>query len=136
MVDQATIAAEMRRTTVLKTVVLPLRAREIVALSQEFFREHGYRALPASSPNQVMVRGGREGLLPSVIGEVSVQEKQTVKGRTSVVSLSGYGERLGPQMIAFFDLLRAERQRVRAAVTASATDSADEADEADEEEHE
>jgi hypothetical protein len=104
---------EMKQTTVLKTVVLPLPPREIVALGRRYFTEQGYRAVPASTPNNLMVRGGREGNLPSVIGEVSVQEKQTVTGRTSTVSLSAYGVRLGPHMVAFYDLLRAERQRLR-----------------------
>lgn len=106
---------EMKHTTVLKTVVLPLPPREIVALGRRYFTEQGYRAVPASTPNNLMVRGGREGILPSVIGEVSVQEKQTVKGRTSTVNLSAYGARLGPHMLAFYDLLRAERQRLRPA---------------------
>ena len=84
---QNSAADEMKRTTVLKTVVLPLPAREIVALGRSYFTEHGYRALPSGSANSLMVRGGREGGLPSVIGEVSVQEKQSVKGRTSVVRI-------------------------------------------------
>lgn len=113
--EPANPAQEMKRTTVLKTVILPLPPREIIALGRRFFSEQGYRALPAGTPNSLMIRGGREGGLPSVIGEVSVQEKQGVRGRTSVVNLSGYGERLGRQMLAFYDLLRAERQRLRAA---------------------
>jgi hypothetical protein len=130
---QNSAADEMKRTTVLKTVVLPLPAREIVALGRSYFAEHGYRALPAGSANRLMVRGGREGGLPSVIGEVSVQEKQSVKGRTSVVSLSAYGEGLGPRMTAFYDLLRAERQRARGgAVAAPATPPDLPADEDDE----
>ncbi len=131
------LSDEMKRTTVLKSVILPLPPREIVALGRAYFTEQGYRALPASTPNNLMIRGGREGVLPSVIGEVAVQEKQTVRGRTSVVSLSGYGERLGQHILAFYELLRAERQKARAAQAPpapsdqAADDAADE--EADEE---
>jgi hypothetical protein len=112
--DQAAVSSEMKRTTVLKTVILPVPPREIIALGRRYFSEAGYRALPASSPNNLMVRGGREGLLPSVIGEIEVREKQGVRGRTSVVNLSGYGEQLSRQILGFYDLLRAERQRARA----------------------
>jgi hypothetical protein len=105
----------MQRTTILKSVILPLPPREILALGRQFFSERGYRALPASTPNNLMVRGGREGALPSVIGEIAVQQKQTTRGRTSVVSLSAYGEQLSQHMLGFFELLRAERQKARAA---------------------
>jgi hypothetical protein len=122
----APLADEMKRTTVLRSVVLPLPPREILALGKRYFVEQGYRALPAGTPNALMVRGGREGALPSVIGEISVQEKQSPRGRTSVVSLSAYGERLGPHMTAFYEVLRAERQRVRAGDAAPPAPTADE----------
>src|SRR4051812_4812658 len=118
----------MKRTTVLKTVILPLPPREIIALGRRYFTEAGYRAMPASTPNNLMVRGGREGVLPSVIGEIEVREKHGTRGRTSTVNLSGYGENLGPRMLGFYDLLRTERQRVRAAA-ASAHDAEDAGDE-------
>ncbi|MCC6627358.1 MAG: hypothetical protein IT340_08145 [Chloroflexi bacterium] len=131
--DQAAVSAEMKRTTVLKTVILPLPPREIVGLGRRFFTEHGYRALPASSPNNLLIRGGREGVLPSVIGEIEVREKQGVRGRTSVVNLSGYGEGLSRQMLAFYAVLRAERQKARDAAPAvlPADDPAGPADEPD-----
>lgn len=130
---EPSISDEMKRTTVLKTVVLPVSPREVIALGRRFFTEHGYRALPASTPNNLMVRGSREGGLPSVIGEIEVREKQSVKGRTSVVSLSAYGERLGQTMLGFYDVLRAERQRARAApVAASQHDGAPEDEDEDE----
>jgi hypothetical protein len=103
----------MKRTTVLKTVILPLTPRAILDMARQYFKAQGYRALPAATPNNLMIRGGREGNLPSVIGEVAVQEKRTVKGRSSVVSLSGYGEQLGQHIGHFYDQLRAERQRLR-----------------------
>jgi hypothetical protein len=109
------LSEEMKRTTVLKTVILPLPPRDIIALGRQYFSDQGYRALPASTPNNLMVRGGREGNLPSVIGEIAVQTKQTARGRTSVVSLSGYGERLSQHVEAFYQVLRAERQRASAA---------------------
>jgi hypothetical protein len=127
--DQAAISAEMKQTTVLKTVILPLPPREIIGLGRRFFTERGYRALPASSPNNLLIRGGREGVLPSVIGEIEVREKQGVRGRTSVVSLSGYGEGLGRQMLAFYEVLRAERQKARATAPTTAPAADDDEDE-------
>lgn len=126
-----TLSEELKRTTILKSVVLPLPAREIIALGRRYFGERGYRALPASTPNNLMIRGGREGSLPSVIGELAVQERQTVRGRTSLVSLSGYGERLGQHMLAFYEVLRAERQRARAAPGAPPPGAAAPEDEGD-----
>lgn len=127
--DQS-LSTEMKRTTVLKSVILPLPPREIIALGRRHFSEQGYRALPAATPNNLMIRGGREGVLPSVIGEIAVQEKRTTRGRLSVVSLSAYGERLSEQMLAFFDALRAERQRLRAAANAADPAGGDADDEA------
>lgn len=129
----STTAAEMKRTTVLRSVILPLPPREVIALGRRFFTEQGYRTAPAGTPNNLMIRGGREGGLPSVIGEIAVQERQSTRGRTSVVSLSGYGERLGSQIEAFYGLLRAERQRLRTAAAATpAVDEAEDEDEAEE----
>lgn len=132
--QEPSLAAEMKRTTVLKSVILPLPPREIIALGRAYFSEQGYRALPAGTPNNLMIRGGREGALPSVIGEVAVQEKQTVKGRTSVVSLSGYGERLGRHVLAFYELLRAERQKTRAAAPPAQPPAGDQPDDDGDEE--
>ena len=71
------------------------------------FKEQGYRAGPGGMPNTVRLMGRAEGGLPSVIGEVGV--RTTNRGRT-IVSLSGYGERLGERLREFDARMRAARR--------------------------
>ena len=100
------MAREMERTTFVKKVITDLPAREVLERAQGYFKEQGYRARPSGMPNTVQVRGGAEGALPSVVGEIGV--RTTNRGRT-IVSFSGYGERLGQHLREFHDLMRALR---------------------------
>jgi hypothetical protein len=114
------MAREMERTTFVKKVITDVPAREVLERAQEYFREQGYRARPSGTPNTVQVRGGAEGGLPSVVGEIGV--RTTNRGRT-IVSFSGYGERLSQQLREFHDLMRALRTSTAARPAAPAETS-------------
>jgi hypothetical protein len=97
------MAQEMERTTYVKKVITDLAAKEVLAQAQDFFKEHGYRATKGGTPNTVRLMGRSEGALPAVIGV-----RTTNKGRT-IVTLSGYGERLQERLREFHDRMRAAR---------------------------
>ncbi len=106
MPDTQDMTREMERTTYVRKVITDLPAREVLAQAQAFFKEQGYRAGPSGTPNTVRVMGRAEGLLPSVLGEIGV--RTTSKGRT-IVTLSGYGERLSERLQEFHGRMRAAR---------------------------
>ena len=114
------MAAEMERTTFVRKVLTDIPAPQVLERAQEFFREQGYRATKGGQPNTARIQGRAEGALPAVIGEISV--RTTNRGRT-IVSLSGYGERLQTQLLAFHDLMRAARapKEARPLIPADAT---------------
>ena len=109
------MAREMERTTFVKKVITDVPAPEVLERAQEYFKERGYRARPSGTPNTVQVRGGAEGGLPSVTGEIGV--RTTNRGRT-IVSFSGYGERLSRHLREFHDLMRAMRKSTAARAVA------------------
>jgi hypothetical protein len=100
------MAREMERTTYVKKVITDVPAKDVLVQAQDFFKEGGYRATKGGTPNTVRLQGRTEGVLPAVIGEIGV--RTTNKGRT-IVSLSGYGERLQTRLAEFYDLMRAAR---------------------------
>lgn len=100
------MAREMERTTFVRKVLTDIPGATVLERAQEFFREQGYRATKGGQPNTVRIQGRAEGALPAVIGEIGV--RTTNRGRT-IVSLSGYGERLQVQLLAFHDAMRAAR---------------------------
>ncbi len=100
------MAREMERTTFVRKVLTDIPGPTVLERAQEFFREQGYRATKGGQPNTVRLQGRAEGALPAVIGEIGV--RRTARGRT-IVSLSGYGERLQGQLLAFHDEMRAAR---------------------------
>ncbi len=100
------MAREMERTTFVRKVLTDIPGPTVLERAQEFFREQGYRATKGGQPNTVRLQGRAEGALPAVIGEIGV--RTTARGRT-IVSLSGYGERLQGQLLAFHDEMRAAR---------------------------
>lgn len=100
------MAREMERTTFVKKVITDVPAREVLRQAQAYFVENGYRAGPGGRPDTLRLMGRSEGLLPAVIGELGV--RTTNKGRT-IVSFSGYGERLSERLKDFHELMRAAR---------------------------
>jgi hypothetical protein len=99
----------MVRTAFQKKAVSRLLASEVLDLAIEFLSERGYRAGRTGRPNQVFVMGKREGILPRVTGEISARADVGRPGVT-LVTMDGFGERLGPALEAFYQELRARRK--------------------------
>lgn len=101
----------MKRTAFQKKAVSRMSAVDVLDLAISFFKEHGYRSGRTGRPNQVFIMGGREGVLPRVTGEISARADVGRPGVT-LVTIDGFGERLGPAMRAFNDELRARRKPI------------------------
>ena len=99
----------MVRTAFQKKAVSRLPASEVLDLAIAFLSERGYRAGRTGRPNQVFVMGKREGNLPRVTGEISARADVGRPGVT-LVTMDGFGERLGPALEAFYQELRARRK--------------------------
>jgi hypothetical protein len=110
--DLDSINEEMRRTAVQKKAVSPLSAVRVLDLAIAFFKERGYRAGKTGRPNQIFVMGGPEGGIPRVTGEVSARADVGKPG-TTLVTLDGFGERLGPAMAEFLAELRRQSKAAR-----------------------
>lgn len=108
--DRAELEREMMRTAYQKKAVSRLPAADVLDLAIAFFTERGYRAGKTGRPNQVFVMGKREGALPRVTGELSARADVGRPGVT-LVTMDGFGERLGPAMEAFYEELRSRRKR-------------------------
>ena len=93
---------------------------EVLEMAIAFFKERGYRAGKAARPDQIFVMGGAEGALPRVTGEVAARADVGKPG-TTLVTLDGFGERLGPAMQEFAAYLRARTKERRAAAKAPAS---------------
>lgn len=106
--DRATIEQEMKRTAFQRKAVTRLPASEVLDLAIGFLKEQGYRAGRTGRPNQVFILGGREGSIPRVTGEISARADVGKPGVT-LVTMDGFGERLGPALKAFYAELRARR---------------------------
>jgi len=104
---------EMKRTAYQKKAVSPLPASEVLEIAIAFFKEKGYRSAKTGRPNQIFVMGGPEGGIPRVTGEVSARADVGKPG-TTLVTLDGFGENLGPAMEAFNIHLRALSKARRA----------------------
>jgi hypothetical protein len=107
--DRAALEAEMRQTAFQRKAVSRLPAADVLNLAIAFFGQRGYRAGRTGRPNQVFVMGGREGALPRVTGEIAARADVGRPGVT-LVTMDGFGERLGPAMEAFYQELRARRK--------------------------
>lgn len=99
----------MVRTAFQKKAVSRLPAAEILDIAVAFFIEQGYRSGKTGRPNQIYVMGGQEGVLPRVTGEVSARGDVGRPGVT-LVTIDGFGEKLGPAMNAFYLDLRKRRK--------------------------
>lgn len=105
---------EMKRTAYQKKAVAALPAAEVLDLAIAFFKARGYRSARTGRPNQIFVMGGAEGGIPRVTGEVSARPDVGKPG-TTLVTLDGFGERLGPALAEFNAHLRALSKERRAA---------------------
>jgi hypothetical protein len=111
----------MKRTAFQKKAVTVIPKGEVLDLAIAFFKERGYRAGKAARPDQIFVMGGAEGAIPRVTGEVAARADVGKPG-TTLVTIDGFGERLGPAMQEFVVHLRALTKERRAA-SKSATGS-------------
>ena len=104
--------AEMNRTVFQRKAVSRMPAADVLDMAITFFRDRGYRSGKTGRPGQIFVMGGREGVLPRVTGEVSARSDVGRPGVT-LVTIDGFGERLGEAMNAFHQELRARRKAAR-----------------------
>lgn len=104
---------EMKRTAFQKKAVLKIPPDVALQYATTFLLERGYRAGPAARPNQIFVLGKAEGSLPRVTGEIRAQANVGKPG-TTLITLDGFGERLGPTLRELLAALRAE-SKARAA---------------------
>ena len=114
--SRSEIEAEMKRTAFQKKAVSRMPAVDVLDLAISFFKEQGYRSGKTGRPNQVFIMGGREGILPRVTGEISARADVGRPGVT-LVTIDGFGERLGPAMHAFTAELRSRRKQAPPAPT-------------------
>lgn len=111
------INAEMARTAVQKKAVLKIPPAEALSLASAFLTERGYRSGPAARPNQIFVLGKAEGVIPRVTGEIGARANVGKPG-TTLLTVDGFGERLGPVLVELIAALRAESKRRQAAAKA------------------
>lgn len=107
--ERAALSDEMARTAFQRKVVTRAAGEEVLAEAIEFFRARGYRAGRTGRPNQVYVLGGREGILPRVTAEISVQPN-VGKARVTLVTISGFGPQLQEHLRAFAEHVRSRRR--------------------------
>lgn len=106
---------EMQRTAFQKKAVSKLAPDVVLDLAVELLKAEGYRAGRTGRPNQVFVLGGREGSLPRVTGEISARGNVGKPG-TTLVTIDGFGERLGPALRAFYTELRVRSRSARSTI--------------------
>ena len=99
--------AELKRTAFQKKAVLKLAPADALLFATTFLKERGYRSGPAARPNQLFVFGGAEGQFSRVTGEISARANVGKPG-TTLLTVDGFGERLGPILKELIAALRAE----------------------------
>jgi hypothetical protein len=100
-------AQEMRRTAFQKSAVLKIPPGDALRYATTFLKERGYRAGPAGRPNQLFILGGSEGSLPRVTGEIGARADVGKPG-TTLLTVDGCGEQLGPTLRELVLAIRAE----------------------------
>ena len=100
------LSNEIAKTAFQKKAVARLKPDEVLDLAISYFKERGYRAGRTGRPNQVFIMGGREGAVPRVTGEISARADVGKPG-TTLVTIDGFGEQLGPTLKNFHAELRA-----------------------------
>ncbi|MFW6075214.1 MAG: hypothetical protein ACOC9Y_06440 [Chloroflexota bacterium] len=108
------IEEEMERTKFQRKAVAHGSAAEVMEEAVAFFKERGYKSGRTGRPNQVYVRGGRDGLLPVTHAELLVQQN-VGKGKVTMVSVSGAGEKLSAVLDEYVNHLRAQARAARSA---------------------
>lgn len=106
----------MKRTAFQKKVVSRMSAVDVLDLAIAFFKERGYRSGKTGRPNHVFIMGQGEGILPRVTGEISARADVGRPGVT-LVTLDGFGEKLGPTMQSFTEELRRRRKQATSGPT-------------------
>lgn len=113
MTDQRKLlTAEMARTAFQRKAVSHLSPNEALEDAISFFKERGYRAGKTGRPNQIFVMGGREGKLPRVNAEILAQGN-VGKAKTTMLTISGFGEELRTHLQAYTEYLREQRRAAR-----------------------
>lgn len=110
--SRSIVEAEMNRTVFQRKAVSRMPAAEVLDMAIAFFEDRGYRSGKTGRPGQIFVMGGREGVLPRVTGEISARSDVGRPGVT-LVTIDGFGERLGETMKAFHQELRSLRRAAR-----------------------
>ena len=106
------VEAELERTAFQRKAVSYLDLDNTADQAIEFFTERGYKAGRTGRPNQVFVRGRREGLLPVVHAELLIQTN-VGQGNVTMVTISGAGEKLSKALEAYATYMREEGRKHR-----------------------
>lgn len=109
---RAQIEAELERTAFQRKAVAHGSPDEVMDEAIAFFIERGYRSGRTGRPNQIFVRGGREGALPRVNAEILVQPN-VGKRRVTMLSISGAGEQLSQVLQEYVTYLRDKARQAR-----------------------
>jgi hypothetical protein len=118
-------AEEMRRTAFQKSAVLKIPPADALQFAIAYLKGRGYRTGPAGRPNQLFVLGGAEGRLPRVTGEIAARAN-VGKAGTTLLTVDGCGERLGPSLRELVWAIRAEsKARTSATLVNDAPDQVD-----------
>lgn len=103
------MTAEMERTAFQKKAVSREPAQETLGAAVEFFKERGYKSGFSARPNQIYIMGGREGIISRVNGDIRAQEN-VGKGKVTMLTLNGFGEKLNETMGEYVEHLRKQRK--------------------------
>lgn len=109
---RAAMNAEMQRTAFQRKAISRKPPDETLEEAISFFKERGYRSGRTGRPNQVFVMGGREGALPRVNAEILAQGN-VGKAKTTLLTISGFGEKLHGHLQAYTEFLRDQRRAGR-----------------------
>jgi hypothetical protein len=107
--QRAVLDAEMERTAFLRKAVTRKPVDEALDDAIAFFKARGYRSGRTGRPRQIFIMGGREGILPRVTAEILAQAN-VGKAKTTLLTISGFGEELSRHLQAYTDHLRAQRR--------------------------
>ena len=103
----AEIREAMQQTAFQKKAVLKIPPADALTYATTFLVERGYRAGPAARPGQIFIMGKAEGVIPRVTGEIAARANVGKPG-TTLVTIDGFGEVLGPTLRELLVALRAE----------------------------